>query len=296
MNRDPKQTQTLEQPAPRSEAPDDQDIGMRTTLVQPIPRSRQPELVRTRYWEKLSAETETKTEEPKRTAYASSSKTCVGLGPDDPIVQAVQAAKLQLLEAERKQREPERASHERPRVAEVASASSASTAKTVLLPALEVLQLMASRVKPAAERPQPSAPDEPVQLPKRKLKPLLVAASALGSILCAGALGYLLPATPPQHAEQALVQPRARAAPAAVAPETPAVVPAPAPAADSVSAPAHGPGEPQITEKAAVDALFAGDYVLAGRHYAALASAHPEQPAFAEAARILKRNTRAEAR
>ncbi|HTU62380.1 MAG TPA: hypothetical protein VMF89_28165, partial [Polyangiales bacterium] len=85
-------------------------------------------------------------------------------------------------------------------------------------------------------------------------------------------------------AEESIVKPRP--------PQTPTPAPTPIPAAESVNdAPVPAP-QVQITEKAAVDALFAGDYGLAGRHYATLASAHPEQPAFAEAARILKRNAR----
>lgn len=292
MNRDPKQTQTLEEPVPHSDAPNEQDIALRTTLVQPIPLSRHPDFVRTRYWEKLSEQSELEPKLTQRTPYASASKTCVGLGPDDPIVRAVQAAKLQLMEAERKQREQansERASHERPRGAEIAAASSASSAKTVLLPALEVLQLMASRVKPATQRSQPSAADEPVQLPKRKLKPLWLGCAALGLFVCAAGLASLMPAPAERHAEPSIVKPRPEAAP-----ETKGVVAEPAAAAASVNAPAPSPAHAQLTEKAAVDALFAGDYALASRHYAALASAHPEQPVFGEAARILQRNVRAE--
>jgi hypothetical protein len=267
MTRDPKQTQTMEEPASA------QDLAMRTTLVQPIPLSRHPDFVRTRYWEKLSGEAE----EPKHSAasYASAAQTVVGLGPDDPIVQAVQAAKQQLLEAER-------TSHERPRVAEVARADSASTAKTVLMPALDVMQLMASRVRSATT-------EDPVQLPKRKLKPLLIAGGALAVIVCAATASHFMAASTP---EESFVKPRPQAQQSASI--TPAPAPAPAtktaPAAASVNtAPSQAP---QVTEKAAVDALFAGDYVLAGSHYATLASAHPEQPAFAEAARILKRNAR----
>jgi hypothetical protein len=271
MTRDPKQTQTLEVPVENNEP----DVGMRTTLVQPIPLSRRQELVRTRYWEKLTSDADP----PKPTAasYASASKTCVGLGPDDPIVQAVQAAKQQLMEAERAQQE--RPSHERPRVAAVASASSASGAKTVILPALAALQLMASRVKA-----KPVELDDAVQLPKRQLEPLLIGAGALIAILCAAGLSYLMPASAPsEQTQQSIVKPRPQATPAQQS-----VV-----AAASVKpAPATTPQLPQVSEKAAVDALFAGDYSLAGRHYAALASAHPEQPAFSEAARILERNIR----
>jgi hypothetical protein len=275
MTRDPKQTQTLEEPMQHNEP----DVGMRTTLVQPIPLSRRQEFVRTRYWEKLSSDAEPA--KPTAAGYASASKTCVGLGPDDPIVQAVQAAKQQLLEAERAQQE--RPSHERPRVAAVASASSASSAKTVLLPALEVLQLMASRVKP-----KPNEPEDAVVLPKRRLKPLLIGAGALGVILCAAGLDYLMPASVPvEQAQQSIVKPKP-----AAATETPKQQSGAVFAAASVNSAAPDPQLPQVSEKAAVDALFAGDYSLAGRHYAALASAHPEQPAFSEAARILKRNVR----
>jgi len=253
------------------------DVGMRTTLVQPIPLSRRQEFVRTRYWEKLSSDSDSDTPERTATSYASASKTCVGLGPDDPIVQAVQAAKRQLMEAERAQQE--RPSHERARLAEVASASSASTAKTVLLPALEVLQLMASKVKPTRD-------EDPVQLPKRQLKPMLIGGGALSMIMCAAIFGYLTPANPP--APQAIVKPR----PQATEQQSSSVAPVPERAAASVNTSAPAPQGPQASEKAAVDALFAGDYSLAGRHYAALASTHPEQPAFAEAARILQRNVR----
>lgn len=275
MTRDPKQTQTMEEPQRPST---EQDLALRTTLVQPIPLSRHPDFVRTHYWEKRSSETE----QPKRTAasYASANagKTVVGLGPDDPIVQAVQAAKQQLLEAERAQQE--RTSHERPRVAEVA----ASTAKTVLMPALDVAQLMAARAKPASK-----IADEPVQLPKRKLKPFRLAGAALAVILCAATASQLMPASAPdQHTAESIVKPRPQAAPPQ---QSGTVVPAPGSAATSVNTPSQSP-HTQVTEKAAVDALFAGDYTLAGRHYTALASAHPEQPAFAEAARILKRNAR----
>jgi len=274
MTRDPKQTQTMEEPT------SEQDLAMRTTLVQPIPLSRHPDFVRTHYWEKLSGEAE----EPKRGAasYTSAGQTVVGLGPDDPIVKAVQAAKQQLLEAERAQQE--RTSHERPRVAEVARADSASTAKTVLMPALDVMQLMASRVRSATT-------DEPVQLPKRKLKPFLIAGAALAVIVCAATAGHFMAASTP---EESFVKPRPQAQRSGTI--TPAPAPEAAPAAASVNtAPSRAP-QTQVTEKAAVDALFAGDYVLAGSHYATLASAHPEQPAFAEAARILKRNARPDAK
>jgi hypothetical protein len=278
MTRDPKQTQTMEEPA------SEQALAMRTTLVQPIPLSRHPDFVRTHYWEKLSGEAE----EPKRSAasYASAGQTVVGLGPDDPIVQAVHAAKQQLLEAERAHQE--RTSHERPRVAEVARADSASTAKTVLMPALDVMQLMASRVRSANT-------DEPVQLPKRKLKPFLIAGAALAVIACVATASHFTSASTP---EESFVKPRPQAQQSATI--TPAPAPPPtikaAPAAASVNtAPSQAP-QAQVTEKAAVDALFAGDYVLAGSHYATLASAHPEQPAFAEAARILKRNARPDAK
>lgn len=273
MTRDPKQTQTMEEPSP------EQDLAMRTTLVQPIPLSRHPDFVRTRYWEKLSDEAE----EPKRSAasYASAGKTVVGLGPDDPIVQAVQAAKQQLLEAERAQQE--RTSHERPRVKEVARASSASTAKTVLMPALDIMQLMASRAKSATT-------DEPVQLPKRRLKPFLLAGAALAAIVCAATASHFSPASAPA---ESFVKPRPQPQQSTPTPP-PTAEPAPA-AASGNTTPARAP-QAQVTEKAAVDALFAGDYVLAGRHYATLASAHPEQPAFSEAARILKRNARPDAK
>jgi hypothetical protein len=289
MTRDPKQTQTLEEPREPSETPKELDIALRTTLVQPIPLSRHKEFVRTRYWEKLTADTE---EAPKRTltSYGSASKTSVGLGPDDPIVKAVQAAKQQLLEAERVQQE--RASDERMRVAEVASASSASTAKTALLPAFEVLQI-ASRIKPKAEKEALDA----IELPKHRLKPIFIGVGGLGMILFAATLGYLMPASPAEeHAEQSIVKPRAQAAaetPRASSEQRSAsVLPTSEPVASSGSAPSQAPQLPLSSEKAAVDALFAGDYDLASRHYVALAHAHPEQPAYAEAARILKRNLR----
>jgi|GEM_PF-6963257 len=274
MTRDPKQTQTMEEPA------SEQDLAMRTTLVQPIPLSRHPDFARTRYWEKLSGEDEG----PKRSAasYASAGKTVVGLGPDDPIVQAVQAAKQQLLEAERAHQE--RTSHERPRVAEVARPNSASTAKTVLMPALDIMQLMASRVNSATT-------DEPVRLPKRKLKPFLMGGAALAVIACAATASHFMPASTP---EESFVKPRPQAQQSATI--TPAPAPATAPAAASVNTALPQAPRSQVTEKAAVDALFAGDYVLAGRHYSTLASVHREQPAFAEAARILKRNARPDAK
>lgn len=273
MTRDPKQTQTMEEPAA------EQDLAMRTTLVQPIPLSRHPDFVRTRYWEKLAGEAD----EPKRSAasYVSASKTVVGLGPDDPIVQAVQAAKQQLLEAERAQQE--RTSHDRPRVAAMACASSTSAAKTVLLPALDITQLMAARLNSAT-------PDDKVQLPKRKLKPFLIAGAALAVVVCLVSAGLFTPASTP---DESFVKPRPQAPQSATTQPAPAIEAAPA--AASVDTTRYQAPQAEVTEKAAVDALFAGDYGLAGRHYASLASAHPEQPAFAEAARILKRNIRPDA-
>lgn len=284
MTRDPKQTQTMEEPRAQREGPSVSELAMRTTLVQPIPLTRHPDFVRTRYWEKLSG----RDEEPKRSAasYASAGKTVVGLGPDDPIVKAVQAAKAQLLQAERARVQQERTSHER--VAEVKSASSASTAMTVLLPGLDSLQLMASHVKPSAM----AQVEDAVHLPKRKLKPFLIAAAALAVLACAATVGRRMPESPPLgQTEQSIVKPRAQPAPESAAhpQQNGPVAPAPDLAAASVSAPAQAV---QVSEKAAVDALFAGDYGLAGHHYAALANAHPEQPAFAEAARILSRNVR----
>lgn len=258
MKRDPKQTQTLEEPR-------EQDVALRTTVVQPIPLSRHPEFVRTRYWEKLADEPEA----PKRSAasYASPGKTVVGLGPDDPIVRAVEAAKQHLLEAQR------------------AHKSGPSYAKTVVL-SRDVVQRMAARLK-AIAAPDSEA-DEAVTLPKRKLAPVLVGAGVSAAVLCAGIALMPTSSTEEPARPARAVESRSETS-AAPTPASAQVEPGAGVAADSVDAPAEAA---QVSEKAAVDALYAGDYALARERYAALASAHPEQPAFAEAVRILKRNAK----
>ena len=221
MSTDPKQTLPSSAALGLCETQDDNSLS--TTLIQPTTRSRRSELSRTPYWEQRSSGNEHK---PLH------GKTQMGLGPNDPLVQAVHTVKLQLMQATQPQ-------------------------------------------PPAA--PQPQAEPQ-VQLPKRHPKPFLIAAAAVGFSVCAAAISALTtrPSSNP-HPAPALVQP---APPSVAAASTP------------------GPAAPQTlenaSERAAVDALFAGDYTLARRHYSALAQTHPEQPAFAEAARILSRNAAAD--
>lgn len=289
---------------------DESDKAMRTTLVQPIAWPRQAELAKTHYWERLSIDRD----EPKRSAasYALGGNTRIGLGPDDPIVQAVNAAKRARVEAESYRQE-------RPCVSpQDADAVLPSQAKTMLLPAIDVLQLMAANVQPRVpsqrveSQPDSQPESQPVEaepepeVPRlRRPRSIVLALAAVSVMLTAISISYLVPARSvgPQAKPAAPATPsaetpraadRAKAAPvsevvSATRPAKPSVVPAPAaPVANTAVA-------PQTTEKAAIDALFAGDYALAARHYASLAKAQPEQPAFAEAARILRRNAAAAA-
>lgn len=219
MSTDSKQTLPSTEALGLCETQDDNSLS--TTLIQPTTRSRQSELSRTRYWEQRSSGNENK---PLH------GKTQMGLGPHDPLVQAVHTVKLQLMQA----------TQPRP---------------------------------PAAPEVAPQ-----VQRPKRHPKPRLIAAAAVGLSVCAAAISAL--ATRPSS--------KWNQAPALVKPAPPRVATAstPSPAAPRIPV--------NASERAAVDALFAGDYALARRHYSALAQTHPEQPAFAEAARILSRNAAAD--
>lgn len=63
------------------------------------------------------------------------------------------------------------------------------------------------------------------------------------------------------------------------------------PAVAAVGVAALKPGSVPSTERAAVDALYTGDYSLAAHHYGALAGAHPNNRVYVEALRILRRAT-----
>jgi TolA-binding protein len=90
-------------------------------------------------------------------------------------------------------------------------------------------------------------------------------------------------ASRPEHAPTpALASPSVHAAPSANAATEIG-------AAETGKSPHDDDDTPGSSERAAVDALFAGDYAVAAQQYRALAQAHPDQPAFAAAARMLSR-------
>ncbi|HET8939039.1 MAG TPA: hypothetical protein VFN67_36595 [Polyangiales bacterium] len=222
MSSDLKQTLPSSETLDLCKTREAKDTSLSTTLIQPTSRSRQSELSRTRYWEeRASGDAHSK-------RYTAHSNTRIGLGPNDPLVQAVQAVKHQLMQATQ-----------------------------------------------PLEKPIDRVAAPPVARPKR----FLIASSALGIIACAAAAGALTnkPASKPHEG------------PALVKPATPKA---------AVTTPTARPAAPQTlensSERAAADALFAGDYALAKRHYITLAQSHPDQPAFAEAARILSRDAAAD--
>ena len=92
------------------------------------------------------------------------------------------------------------------------------------------------------------------------------------------------PLVQPQAPQQAVVAVATQAQPSQVAPTQPPPTPAPAPAR-SGSTVTSGP---PTTERRAVDAVLLGDNATAYALYQQLVREHPENPAFANAARILK--------
>lgn len=104
------------------------------------------------------------------------------------------------------------------------------------------------------------------------------------------------PARPAKAAPSATVSPSATpaasaasSAPPAVEPPTPVVAPSPSPSATASGKPAAGPTSSVKTrEREAADAVAVGAYDKAARLYEELAKGHPETPAYAEAARIMK--------
>lgn len=143
------------------------DNGLSTTLIQPTTRSRQSELSRTRYWEQRGhAEQEHK-------HHAVSGDTRIGLGPNDPLVQAVQAVKLQLMQATEPQptaayqREPSNqlpCRHLKPKL--MAAASISIIACTAAIAALTNKHSEPTHEAPALVRPAPpKAPSAPAAMP-----------------------------------------------------------------------------------------------------------------------------------
>jgi hypothetical protein len=151
--------------------------------------------------------------------------------------------------------------------------------------------------KPAAS--DPIAPELPARRapPRRHARALLLALGA--ALTIAGAhrfVAWRRTMSPPDPiAEEVAAQPPAARPPAPVA-SSPAVEPSVSPRA--ARAPV-GPALPmaptssaKTPERDAVDALTAGDFAKASRLYRALADAHPDQPAFKEALRILEERSR----
>jgi hypothetical protein len=61
------------------------------------------------------------------------------------------------------------------------------------------------------------------------------------------------------------------------------------PPTSSVAPSASANAGDKTLERAAVDAVVSGDYAQAAKIYAQLAAQHPENPTYAEAAKILRR-------
>jgi hypothetical protein len=260
---------------------------MRTTVVQTSSATRHHDLARTRYWEERTGDTEAL----KCTAVTG--ETTLGIGPDDPILQAVEAAKLQLMEAERARADKlasttdasaaiaelmhaERARSDRLASTVEVSVTQPQLGRTVDTSAAgqQALRSERSRATQRARVTSPagtvlSSPVEAELPPKRfpRLRVLLWAASGL--FVLGMALSLLMQPRPAPRPT--------RAVDVDTAPRAPEPTPQPS-AAEPVRQP---------SERAAVDALIAGDYSLAGRQYTALAQGHPEQRVFSEAARIL---------
>ncbi len=97
---------------------------------------------------------------------------------------------------------------------------------------------------------------------------------------------------PPPAQPASSVAPVVRVAPSASAtPSAPSTALASRPPA-ATRLPPRTAQTPRTDERLALDAVAAGDYPQAARRYAALAAQHPEDPSFAEAARILRSRTK----
>jgi len=154
------------------------------------------------------------------------------------------------------------------------SASTVKKASVVLLLPTLILMLIASRA-PASAPMHPSSPP---------IRPV-VTTTATATVSASPAMA---PVVPPKAT--AATPKASESAPPPSAPGAGASAPA-APAKSTATAPAAA--KEKTAERRALDAAAAGDYAAASEQYAALAKDHPENPAFAEASRIMdaKRKT-----
>jgi hypothetical protein len=143
---------------------------------------------------------------------------------------------------------------------------------------------------PPVTRAAAATREEPVVLPRNPLGMRLLIAGLLVFTLGIWLAPRLLEQEPAAAALRTHVQPMQPTS-TATRPVAPTAAPTATAQARSVPAPetqprnrAHQRGE----QRGAADALASGDYSQAAALYGRLAAAHPEQPAYAQAERILK--------
>lgn len=136
-------------------------------------------------------------------------------------------------------------------------------------------------IEAAARRSEPKRARVALQLKPPRDKRVLAAVAA--GVLGLGALASALYPSPSGAPRQPTAHSEVR--PQAPQPARPSPAPAVAVAPAQPSAAAPG----SVSPRSAVDALIAGQYSTAIERYRALARAHPDQPAYEAAARILSR-------